>query len=464
LITAAVQLDYPADLLQIQVLDDSTDETTQVALELVEYYRCRGVNIQLLHRDNRVGFKAGALKQGLDTATGEFIVIFDADFVPHADFLKQTLPYFAPHPGLGLVQARWGHLNRGYSRLTAAQALALDGHFIVEQTARNRAGLLINFNGTAGIWRLECIISAGGWQADTISEDFDLSYRAQLAGWQCLFLPNVVAPAEIPPQLAAFKRQQFRWAKGSIQCLKKLGWRLLRSPLAWRVKLQAVVHLSSYLVHPFMVLLALITPVLVMTGATRQVHFPLVYLSLISLGPPVLYAAAQMALHGSNWWRYYKAMPLLILLGSGIALSNTRAVLEALLGVRNVFRRTPKFNVTSAADPWQNSPYRLPLGGLILAELLLSLYSFGGAWLAASHGNMFAVPFILLYAFSFGYVSLQEIWDARRELRYWLGRCLGRSPEALPPAAVRIKSGPKFVGAGLAPAPSEQYEVISGPP
>lgn len=413
LIDAVARLDYPPHLLQIQVLDDSTDETTEFALAAVAEYRQRGCNIELLRRVDRTGFKAGALKHGLQTAWGEFIAIFDADFVPQPDFLKQTIPHLTANPQVGFVQTRWGHLNRDYSLLTAAQALALDGHFVVEQTARNQSGLMINFNGTAGVWRRTCIEAAGGWQGDTISEDFDLSYRAQLAGWRCLFLPHVVAPAEIPPQLAAFKRQQFRWAKGSIQCLKKLGWRVFLAPLPWPVKLQALIHLSSYLVHPLMVILALITPILMWTNATTHIHFPLIYLSLVSLGPPLMYAVAQIALNPTTWGRNYRAMPLLILLGSGIALSNTKAVLEAFLGVGNVFRRTPKFNLTTMNDQWQTSAYRLAVDGLALAELALSLYSLAGAWVAATNGNQFAVPFILLYTFGFGYVSLRGMWEAR---------------------------------------------------
>ncbi|MBI1878794.1 MAG: glycosyltransferase, partial [Chloroflexi bacterium] len=243
LIDAIARLDYPAHLLQIQVLDDSTDETSEIALARVVEHRRLGLNIELLHRSDRTGFKAGALKNGLETATGEFIAIFDADFVPEPDFLKRTVPHLAANPQLGFVQTRWGHLNRHYSYLTATQALAMDGHFGVEQTARNRSGLMMGFNGTAGVWRRACIETAGGWQGDTIAEDLDLSYRAQLSGWSCLFLPDVVAPAEIPPQLAAFKRQQFRWAKGSIQCLKKLGWQVCRASLPWPVKIQALIHL-----------------------------------------------------------------------------------------------------------------------------------------------------------------------------------------------------------------------------
>lgn len=440
LVEAVAQLDYPPHLLQIQVLDDSTDETTEIALAHIAEYRQRGVNIELVRRSDRSGFKAGALKHGLQSATGEYIAIFDADFVPEPDFLKRTIPHLADKPELGFLQTRWGHLNRDYSYFTAAQALALDGHFVVEQTARNRSGLLINFNGTAGVWRRACIEAAGGWQSETICEDFDLSYRAQLAGWRCLFLPEVVAPAEIPPQLAAFKRQQFRWAKGSIQCLKKLGWSVGCARLPWWVKLQAFMHLSGYLVHPLMVMLAIITPILMLTGGTAHIHFPLIYLSLLSLGPPLMYGVAQMALYPKQWRQHYQAMPLLILLGSGIALSNTKAVLEALLGVGNVFRRTPKFNVTSAADRWQHSAYRLPVDGLALAELALSLYSLAGAWIAVTNGNQFAVPFILLYALGFGYVSLQGLWEARLD---WQRRFETRSRRSKHETKV---SGRKSVG------------------
>lgn len=427
LINTTVRLDYPPELLQIQVLDDSTDETTELAQARVEFYRKQGVNIQLVHRTERPGFKAGAMAHGLKRATGQFIAIFDADFVPNPDFLRQTVPHFAGNPKLGIIQTRWGHLNRNYSWLTAAQALALDGHFAIEQAARNRAGLLINFNGTAGVWRRSCIDEAGGWQGDTISEDFDLSYRAQLAGWHCLFLRDVAAPAEIPPQMAAYKRQQFRWAKGSIQCLKKLGVTVALARLGWAAKLQALVHLSSYLVHPLMVVLALITPLLILTGGTEQIRFPLIYLSLVSLGPPVLYAVAQMTLHPKNWKKNYRAMLLLVFLGCGIALSNSKAVIEALLGRGNVFRRTPKFNVNARTDRWQESSYRLRLDGLALGELALALYSLVGAAVAALSGHIFAVPFILLYAGGFGYVGLQGLWDDRAALwRWWQVRLRAR--------------------------------------
>lgn len=422
LIDAAANLAYPRHLLQIQVLDDSTDETTEIALQCVKKYRRRGLNIGLVRRRHRRGFKAGALKHGLKKASGQFIAIFDADFVPEPDFLKQTIPHLVRNPQLGFLQARWGHINDSYSTITLAQALAIDGHFVVEQTARNTSGLLMNFNGTAGVWRRDCIEAAGGWQADTICEDFDLSYRAQLAGWQPLFLPHVSTPAEIPPQMAAYKRQQFRWAKGSIQCLKKLVGQVWRSTLPLFTKFQATFHMSNYLVHPLIVVVAVLTPILIVSGSTQNIRFPLIYLSLASLGPPTLFAVAQISLHKGRWMKRYKSMPILILIGSGIALSNSKAVLEALFGVGNNFRRTPKFNIKSSADCWQNSVYRLPLNAVVLGELVLAIYFVWGAWVAAVSGNQLAIPFILLYAFSFGYVGWQGLWDARRELRSWLKR------------------------------------------
>lgn len=430
LIDAVANLDYPRHLLQIQILDDSIDETTKLAQARAEFYRRQGLDIEVIHRQDRSGFKAGALQGGLERAKGEFIAIFDADFVPAADFLRRTIPHFAGQPGIGFLQSRWGHLNPEYSWLTGAQSIALDGHFVVEQTARHRAGLLMNFNGSGGVWRRACIDEAGGWHGDTISEDLDLSYRAQLVGWQCLYLPDVVAPAEIPPQLAAFKQQQFRWAKGSIQCLKKLSRPVLRSPLAWWVKLQALVHLSSYLIHPLMIVLLLVSLPL-MLGAAR-VDFPLAYLSLFSLGPPVLYAVALQTLYGRRWRQRYRYMLLLVLLGTGIALSNSRAVIEALLGMGNIFRRTPKFHVEHHSDRWQESVYKLPFEGVVLGELGLSLYALVALWAALSSKHMFALPFILIYAVGFGYVGLKGLWDVRREGWSWLRVRLGRVPRRQP--------------------------------
>lgn len=411
MINSVIKLDYPSHLLQIQVLDDSTDHTAKSAEKLVNNHRKHGINIDYIYRSNRTGFKAGALEAGLKTASGEFIVIFDADFMPPSDFLQKTIPHFLADSHVGLLQTRWGHLNDNYSPLTRAQAIALDGHFGIEQAARNQSGLLMNFNGTAGVWRRTAIDSAGGWQDDTICEDLDLSYRAQLHGWQCLYLRDVVAPAELPPQLAAFKRQQFRWAKGSIQCFKKLAPSVWQADLFFWTKLQAFIHLTGYLAHPLMVILLLTSfPLMFLT---YRVDFPLAYLSFMSLAPPTMYATAIATLYTRTRVKRFSYFPILMLLGMGIALNNTKAVIEALLGVENIFRRTPKFNLERKTDKWQQSPYRLFTDRLVFGELALSFYAFLTVVVALENGNMFAVPFIMLYALSFGYVSLLGLWEIR---------------------------------------------------
>lgn len=402
LIDAVTRLDYPRDKLQIQVLDDSTDETTALAQARVDYYRTQGFDIALIHRPERTGFKAGALQRGLETAKGEFIAIFDADFVPNPDFLQRIIPHFQGRPRLGLVQTRWGHINADYSHFTRAQALALDGHFVVEQTARQRAGLFMNFNGASGIWRKKCIEEAGSWQADTLSEDLDLSYRAQLAGWEFLYLLDVASPAEIPPQINAFKRQQFRWAKGSIQCLLKHWRALVRAPRPFFVRLQGLLHLSNYLIHPLLLILLLLTlPLLVWPDVMR---LPLLYLGLGSMGPPLLFALSQWEIY-PDWRRRLTYLPLLVLLGTGIALNNTLAIGEALAKRPNRFQRTPKFGLERHTDRWAESPYALPLNWMTLGEVLLSLYSLITVMVALAKGNYYAVPFLLLYLGGFGYVA-----------------------------------------------------------
>ncbi len=410
LIDAAAALDYPRDRLSIQVLDDSTDETAVLARACVARYQARGVNITHLWRADRTGCKAGALAHGLAVAPGEFLAIFDADFVPPRDFLRRVLPHFAD-PCVGMVQARWGHLNAECDALTRAQAIALDGHFIVEQTARSRSGLLLNFNGSAGVWRRECIVAAGGWQADTIAEDFDLSYRAQLAGWRLHYLPEVVAPAEIPPLLTAFKRQQFRWAKGSIQCLRKLGGRLLRAPFApWR-KVQGLLHLSAYLIHPLMLAMVLMgLPVILMRDPGT---LPLSALGLAGLAPPILFALSQWAIY-PDWKRRLAYFPFLVLLGGGVALNNTWAVFEALTG-RNarLFLRTPKFRaegrhtgrVSHARD------YNLPVDWTTWGEAALAIYCLVETAIAITHAPGLA-PFLATYGIGYAYTAGLGLWQS----------------------------------------------------
>ena len=409
LIDAAANLNYPRDRLQIQVLDDSTDDTTAIALERAAHHRQQGVDIVVIHRTEREGFKAGALANGLRTASGEFIAVFDADFVPSPDFLQKTIPYFLVQPDLGLIQTRWGHINGDYSLLTRAQTLALDGHFVVEQSARQQAGLFMNFNGTAGIWRRACIEDSGGWQGDTLSEDLDLSYRAQLRGWRFLFLPEVVSPAEVPPTIAAFKRQQFRWAKGSIQCLRKLGWTLLTAPEPVFKRVQGLIHLSSYLVHPLMLVLLLTSLPLMWWG--EMPSLPLAYLSVASVGPPLLYAVAQRALY-RDWHRRWAVFPLLALVGTGVTLNNAQAVVEALTGRGQTFQRTPKFKLESAKDHWRDKGYRVSASWLTLGEAVLALYAMITVAVACLRGNIYAVPFLLLYVAGFGYVAGLGLWHS----------------------------------------------------
>ena len=396
-------LDYPRDRLQIQILDDSTDETTHLARARAALHREQGVDIAVLRRPDRSGFKAGALAWGLPHARGEYVAIFDADFCPHPDFLLQTVPHFLARPRLGMVQTRWSYLNADYSPLTRAQALALDGHFAVEQAGRNRSGLLMNFNGTAGVWRHRCIEECGGWQADTLSEDLDLSYRAQLAGWECLYLPTTDAPAEVPPQIAAFKRQQSRWAQGSAQTLRKLAGPILRSQrLRWWQKVMALVHLSSYLAHALMVLLLLASvPLLLVPDSTQ---LPLSGLGLMCLGPPLVYAISQKQLY-PDWRRRLWAFPLLALIGIGIAWCNAQAVWRGLTRWGGTFARTPKFRLEGRTGHWTDSGYRLQADASTVGEVVLALYALTAIIVALVTGRYEMIPFLLLYAAAFGTVA-----------------------------------------------------------
>jgi cellulose synthase/poly-beta-1,6-N-acetylglucosamine synthase-like glycosyltransferase len=416
LIDAVAALDYPPHRLDVQVLDDSTDGTTSLAQARMAFHRARGVNIALLHRRERTGFKAGALAEGMRSARGEFIAIFDADFLPPSDFLRRTISHFVDRPHLGLIQTRWGHLNAAYSPLTWAQALVLDGHFGVEQLARNRSGLFINFNGSAGVWRRACIEDAGGWRGETICEDIDLSYRAQLAGWEFLYLPDVEVRAELPPQVHAFKRQQFRWAKGATQCLLKLSPRLLRQPIPLAQRLEGLLHLSGYLIHPLILSLLLLSLPLLL----GEVHLgrSVTYLGLAGLGPLLLFALGQQALY-PDWPRRLLALPLVIVVGTGIAVNNTWAVVEAFLGKQSPFQRTPKFRVESSADRaspsghWTSSCYALPWDRITWAEIGAALYALvalGTAWMRGAWG---AIPFLLLYLVSFAYAGGLSLWHGR---------------------------------------------------
>ena len=409
LLRAVTRMVYPREKLQIQVLDDSTDDTTQLLEREVGRCRAAGLTIELLHRVDRVGFKAGALKEGLEKASGEVICIFDADFVPPADFLLRTVPYLMADPQLALVQARWGHLNAKCSTLTRAQALALDTHFMIEQFGRQRGGLFMPFNGTAGIWRREAIEAAGGWQSDTLCEDLDLSYRAQTAGWRCLFLPEVEAPAELPPQMAALKRQQARWAQGSIQCLLKLCRPVLGARVALSKRLMGLAHLCSYGMHPFvLVILLCALPLLAREG---QIRVPiLTYLGVAGFGPPLAQILGQRALH-RDWPRRLLYLPFLLMLGTGLSWQNTVAVFKALTGQKTAFLRTPKFELTPDARAWRVNRYALGLDLSNAGELMLMAYSGLTILVAIAQGSYLTIPFLLMYFCGFAYVGLYDVWQ-----------------------------------------------------
>jgi len=402
LIESVAAFDYPRDRLQIQVLDDSTDDTTDLVRRLVKGYTAQGFDIQLIHRAARSGFKAGALREGLKSAKGELIAIFDADFTPPADWLKKAVSRFSD-PHLGCLQTRWGHLNDQFSSLTRGQSLGIDGHFTVEQTVRSRYGLFMNFNGTAGLWRKACIEDAGGWQVDTLTEDLDLSYRAQLNGWKFDYAPDLVVPAELPAQVEAFKQQQFRWAKGSIQTLKKLAPALLRARTPLYRRFMGFVHLSGYLIH----LLMLVTVLLMLPVGyfTPQVFRWLPWSLVAGFGPPLLYLVSATE-HLPRLSDRLRLLPMLLLIGCGLSLNNALAILEGLFGKgHGDFARTPKFNLLGEKGSWSVTPYAIPVSPMTWIELGLGCYALLSSVILGIHLGLAAMPWILIYAVSFFYIA-----------------------------------------------------------
>ena len=426
LIRSSAALEWPRDKLEVQVLDDSTDETTERVRRLVEFYSAQGVDIKHIHRTNRKGHKAGALKAGLEACRGEFVAIFDADFLPAPDFLRHTIPYF-DSPEIGMVQTRWGHINSDYSVLTKAQSFGIDGHFMIEQVARNCNQLWMNFNGTGGIWRKECIYDAGNWQSDTLTEDFDLSYRAELAGWKFRYFKNVVSPAELPATISAFKSQQFRWCKGSIQTAVKLIPRILRSEFSWQIKAEAIVHLVNYSVHPLMVVNILLTlPLLLMEKTLGFGIYDLslgvlfgaaALLSIGTFGPTVFYVYSQRELY-PDWRKRSVWLPVLMMIGTGIAVSNTRAWLEAVLGIKSSFKRTPKYGIESKADILSDRmKYVLPLDRLVVLELFMGAYCVACIYAALMMSKPYLIPFMILYAGGFFYVAFLSLLENQLQAR-----------------------------------------------
>jgi cellulose synthase/poly-beta-1,6-N-acetylglucosamine synthase-like glycosyltransferase len=412
LIDAVCEMDYPRDLLEIQVLDDSTDETTDIAELAVRRHAARGFDISYLHRVDRRGYKAGALEAGLKVAKADFIAIFDADFVPPRDFLQKTLPYFTDAK-VGMVQARWGHLNQEYSLLTKIQSILLDAHFVLEHGGRNRAGCFFNFNGTAGVWRREAIADAGGWQHDTLTEDLDLSYRAQLLGWRFVFLPHVVSPAEVPVEMNSFKSQQHRWAKGSIQTCMKLLPRILRSNQPIGVKAEAFFHLTANFNYLLMsVLSILMFPAMYVRynmGWTEMLLIDIPLFAAATLSVCNFYIVSQRELYPDSWKSRLKYLPFLMSIGIGLCVNNTRAVLEALFRKESEFARTPKYGIERDSDEWAGKKYHQTVGVQSIIELALGLYFTGTVFYALINQIYGTLPFLMLFQIGFLYTGLLSI-------------------------------------------------------
>jgi cellulose synthase/poly-beta-1,6-N-acetylglucosamine synthase-like glycosyltransferase len=416
LLDAVCRLDYPQEKLDIQLLDDSTDETVEVARLLVDRYVALGYPVTYLHRDNREGYKAGALAEGLKTAKGEFVAIFDADFVPPPDFLLKCIHHFTD-PKVGMVQTRWTHINRNYSLLTQVEAILLDGHFVLEHSGRARSGVFFNFNGTAGMWRRCAIDEAGGWEHDTLTEDTDLSYRAQLKGWKFLYLQDVECPAELPVEMTAFKTQQARWAKGLIQVSKKILPRVFASDASRHVKIEAVYHLTANLSYPLMIVLSvLLMPAMIIRfyqGWFQMLYIdlPLFLASTFSISS--FYLVSQKELFPKSWLRSLLYLPLLMALGIGLTVTNTRAVLEALAGKQTAFARTPKYRVESKKDKVGAKKYRKRLGWVPWIELLIGAYFALAVFYAIDNENYFTVPFLLLFVIGYWVTGLMSLLQGR---------------------------------------------------
>ncbi len=418
LIKAACALDYPKARLEIQVLDDSTDETQMIARNLVAAQQARGINIRHLHRVNRAGFKAGALRVGLETAQGEYLAIFDADFIPPTNFLKEMIPYFSA-ANVGVVQSRWGHINGNYSLLTRGQTIGLDAHFVLEHGARNASGIFINFNGTAGIWRKAAILDAGNWQDDTLTEDIDISYRAQLAGWKFVYVNDVVCPAEVPAEVYGLKNQQYRWAKGAIQTAKKLLpviWRKRSLPLL--VKCEATVHLTNHLVFPVLLCIALLSLPLLSIGMQHHDSW-LVFLAFSfcivnAVSYPLFYIFAQREIY-TDWKRRILFLPILLAGAMGLSVINSRAVFSALIGRKSAFNRTPKFDLDATkTTSWKGKQYRSRFNGTVLVELLLIVYLTLTLVFAVHNLQYMAIPFILIYWLGFIFIGSLSLAHAIR--------------------------------------------------
>ncbi len=436
LIDAVCKLDYPRDRFEIQVLDDSTDETAEVAREIVERYACGFAGMEpqpifYLHRTNRHGYKAGALDEGLKSARGEFVAIFDADFVPPPQWVMQVIHHFA-EPEIGMVQTRWTHLNRDYSFLTQVEAILLDGHFVLEHGGRSRSGVFFNFNGTAGMWRRRTISEAGGWQHDTLTEDTDLSYRAQMVGWKFKYLQDVECPAELPIEMTAFKTQQARWAKGLIQTGKKILPRVFRSDAHWHTKLEAWYHLTANISYPLMIVLSvLLMPAMIIRSWQGYIQmllidFPLFMASTASIS--TFYLVSQKELFPKSWYKTFLYVPCLMALGIGLTITNSKAVMEALFGVQSAFARTPKYRVKQKGEKSKAKVYRKRLGIVPWIELGIGCFFAWTVWYAVSTENYFTVPFLVLFVYGYWYTGLLSLLQGRFERGGAAGQAVHEKP------------------------------------
>jgi cellulose synthase/poly-beta-1,6-N-acetylglucosamine synthase-like glycosyltransferase len=408
LLEAITRIDYPRDLLEIQLLDDSTDETTILASRLVSEYARAGFPVSYIHRDNRFGFKAGALEAGLTQATGEFIAIFDADFAPHPDVIRRMLPYFTD-PQVGVVQGRWTWLNRDYSMLTEVEAIVLDGHFVIEHGGRNFSGRFFNFNGTAGMWRRSAIDDAGGWQHDTLTEDTDLSYRAQLKGWRFVYDPSIECPSELPVEVNAFKSQQARWAKGLTQTARKILPSVWRSRQPLKIKLEATFHLTANCAYPLMVVFSLILlPAMIVRF--YQGWFQMLYLDLplfiaSTCSVSSFYMVAQRQLYPKDWTKRIKYMPFLMATGIGLSVMNAKVVIEAFCGVKSEFVRTPKYRVEGKEAAWERKKYSRKSGWIPYVELALAGYFLFSTTYSFTVEDYLTTPFLLLFLGGYLYMG-----------------------------------------------------------
>ncbi len=424
LLESVTRIDYPRELLEIQVLDDSTDETRIVCSRLVSEYARAGYPISYHHRNNREGFKAGALDEGLKKARGEFVAIFDADFAPPPSVVRQMLPYFTD-PQVGVVQGRWTWINRHYSNLTEVEAIVLDGHFVIEHGGRSFSGRFFNFNGTAGMWRRAAIEDAGGWQHDTLTEDTDLSYRAQLKGWRFVYDPTIECPSELPVEMNAFKAQQQRWAKGLMQVARKLLPTIWRSDQPLKIKWEATFHLTANIAYPLMVLFALVLlPAMIVRF--YQGWFQMLYLDLplflaSTCSVSTFYLVSQRELYPRQWRQRIKYMPFLMATGIGLSLGNAKVVLEALLGVKSDFVRTPKYRIDGEEEGWERKKYvRRRAGWISAIELAFGAYFLANIAYSFTIQNYLTTPFLMLFFMGYSYMGtmslfqtpLRRLWNA----------------------------------------------------